>query len=120
MRVAEPELAAVQRRDRGGEAQPETRTRQSAACLEPAESLHRMLAVGLGYAGTVVGDAEQHGVALAPRLDQDFLGRSDRLRVDRPHHRLAIFDRVLDEVGERLAYQFAVGVERAGCGLHME
>src|SRR5262245_47902251 len=68
MRVAEPELAAVQRRDRRGEAQPETRTRRRAACLEPDESLHRMLAVGLGYAGTVVGDDEQHGVALAPRL----------------------------------------------------
>ena len=39
MRVAEPELAAVQRRDRRGEAQPETRTRQCAACLEPDELL---------------------------------------------------------------------------------
>jgi hypothetical protein len=81
--VAEPELAAVQRRDRRGETKAEVRTRLTAARIQPYKPLHHVLAVAFGNSGAVVGDAEQNGVALAPRLDQDFLGRSDRLRIDR-------------------------------------
>ena len=71
MRIAEPEFAAMQRRYRRREAQSQAGTGLGAARLQPHEALHRMLAVGFGNAGAVVGDAEQHGIAVAPRLDQD-------------------------------------------------
>ena len=47
MGVAEPELAAMQRRDRRGQAQSEAGAGLGAARLEPHEALHGVLAVGL-------------------------------------------------------------------------
>ena len=38
-----------------------------AARLQPHEALDGVLAVGLGNAGAMIGDAEQHLIALAPR-----------------------------------------------------
>ena len=74
MRIAEPEFAAMQRRHRRRQAEAEAGTGQRPARLQPHEPLDRMLAVAFGNAGPMIGDAEQHVVALAPRLDQDLPG----------------------------------------------
>ncbi len=115
MRIAEPEFAAMQRRHRRGQAETKAGTGQGPAGFQPHEPLHRVLAVAFGNAGAMVGDAEQHLVALAPRLDQDLLRSSHDLRIQRLHRsvRLAVFDRVLDQIGQRLADQLAVAVQRA-------
>ena len=74
--------------------------------------LSSMLAIGFGNSRPVIADAEQHGIALAPRLDQDLLGACGNGRVQRLHYRrwLAVFDRVLDQIGERLADQLTVAM----------
>ena len=69
----------------------------------------------------MVGDAEQHLIAVATGLDQNHLafGSGDRAGAQRlrGRHRLAVFDRILDEVRQRLADQFAVAVKARRHGL---
>ena len=65
MGVAQPEFAAMERRDGRRQAEAQAGTRQGAAGIEPHEALHGVLALGLGDAGAVIGDAEQHLIALA-------------------------------------------------------
>ena len=115
MSVIELEVAAMQRRYRRCQAQSKTGTGLGSARLQPDKSLHRMLAVGHRNARSVVGDAEQHPIAVAPGLDQDLLlvDGSSRTAAGqrRGGNRLAIFDRVLDQIRQRLADQFAVAAK---------
>src|SRR5229473_5941772 len=69
--VLELELAAVQPRDRGGQAQPQSRARFGTALLQPHEALDRAAAIGLGNTAAAVGDGQENPVALAHRLDHD-------------------------------------------------
>src|SRR3982074_418934 len=110
MRIAKPEFAAVQGRDRRSEAEAKSGTRQRTAGFQAHETLDRMLAIALGNARSMIGDAEQHLVALAPRFDQYLLSPGDGVGAERlqGRRRLAVLDRVLDQIGERLADQFAV------------
>src|ERR1700719_1353008 len=99
---------------RRGQAQSEAGPWLGAACLQPHESLHRVLAIGGRNSWAVIGDAEQHLVALAPHLDQDLLGiHADdcALRLRR-WRRLAVFDGIFDQVRQRLTDQFAIAVDR--------
>ena len=73
MGIAEPEIAAMQRRHRRCQTQSKAGTGLGAARLQPHESFHRMLAIGFRNSRPVIGDAEQHLIAVAPRLDQDLL-----------------------------------------------
>ena len=54
--VFELQLAAVQARDRGGEAQPQAGARQRPALLKPHETLDDATAIGVGNAWSVIGD----------------------------------------------------------------
>ena len=63
----------MERCDRRCEAEAKARAGLAAAGIEPDEALDRVLAVGFRNAGAAVGDAEQHGIALALRFDQDRL-----------------------------------------------
>ena len=63
----------MQRRHRRRQAQSETGAGLGAAGLQPHKSFHRMLAIGFRNSRPVIGDAEQHLIAVAPRLDQDLL-----------------------------------------------
>src|SRR3981189_3816073 len=118
MRTAKPECAAVQGRDRRSEAEAKSGTRQRAAGFQAHETFDRMPVVALGNARSMSGDAKQPLVALAPRLDQNFPGASNGVGAERlqGRRRLAVLDRVLDEIGERLADQFpgAVPPRRRG------
>ena len=114
MRIGEPELTAMQRRDRRRQAQSKTGTRLGAAGFEPDKSFHRVLAIGLRNSGPMVGDAKQHLIAVATGLDQNHLAfaAGDRISAQRLRdRRLAVFDSILDEVRQRLADQFAVAVK---------
>src|SRR6202022_3844090 len=66
--IAEPEFTAVQRPPRRRQTQSKTGAGLGAAGLEPYKSFHRMSAIGLRYPRPVVGDAEQHLIAVATRL----------------------------------------------------
>src|SRR5437588_3103693 len=68
VRVAEPELAAMQCRDCRSQTQSETGTRQCAARFEPHKAFNRMLSVAFRNPRPAIGDAEQHVVALATCL----------------------------------------------------
>ena len=65
------ELTAMQRRHRRRQAESQPGPGQGTACLKPHKSLHGVAAVGLGDPRPMVGDAEQHLVAVAPRFDHD-------------------------------------------------
>ncbi len=93
MGVAKPEVAAVQRRHRRRQAETEAGTGLGAARLQPHEALHRMPAIGLRNSRAVIGDAEQHLIAVAPGFDQDLpaigrSGRAQRLRGRQPACRI--------------------------------
>ena len=100
----------MQPRHRRGEAQPQPRARLRAALLEAHEALDRAAAIGLGNAAAAVGDREQDALALAHRLDHDLgLGPVHAGAIGR-----AVFDGVVDQIGERLADELAVAVHRSG------
>src|SRR3984957_4652999 len=100
MGVIEPEIAPMQRRNRRCQAQSKPRAWQGSARLQADESFHRMLAVCDWNPRSVVGDAEQHPIACAFGLNEDLLAIGLRSGGQRLHGaiRLAVFDRVLDEV----------------------
>src|SRR5438093_11615933 len=95
--VLESQLAGMEMRDGGGEAQAQPRARLGAALLEAHEPLDRATAVGLRNARPAIGDREQDAVPLPLRGHQD-LRAVHRLRV-----RLGIFDGVVDEIRQCLA-----------------
>ena len=108
--VLEPQFAAMQARDRRGEAQAKPGTRLRAALLQPHEALDDAAAVGFRNARSAVGDGEQNAVALGQCAHHD-LGWC---AVDRLATRRRVFDGIVDQIGERLADQFAIAVERRG------
>src|SRR6516164_6140318 len=61
--VLELELATMQPCHRRGKAQPQPRARLRPALLKTHEALDDPTAVGLGNAGTVIGDAERNALA---------------------------------------------------------
>src|SRR2546422_11762865 len=67
--VLQAQFAAVQMRDRGGEAQAQPRARLRAALLQPHEALDHAAAVVGGNAGPRVGDREQDAIPLPARGD---------------------------------------------------
>ena len=83
MGVIEPEVTAMKRRDRRSQAQPKTGTGLGSACFQPNKSFHRMLAIGRRNSRPMVGDAEQHPIALAPGLDQISLRRFEPAGAER-------------------------------------
>src|SRR4051812_25223396 len=100
----------MQRRHRGGQAQAEAGAGLGAAGFQPDKALHRVAAVSFRNSRPVVGDAEQHGSTVAPRLDQNLIGAAERTAAEWLNRakRLAVLDGILHEVSERLAEQFTV------------
>src|ERR1700752_4959426 len=92
MSVVEPKLAAMQGRHRRCQAQSKTGTGLGSAGLEANKSLHRMLAIGNGNSGALVGDTEQNLVALSPRLDQNVVAAAIDRRGQWRGNWLAVFD----------------------------
>src|SRR6201997_435905 len=80
-----------------------------AALLEPHEALDGVRTIGLRYSGTAVTYGELDAVALAAGRDQD-LGRR---AIGGMALRLGVFDGVVHQVGERLADQLAVTLDRS-------
>ena len=111
-------VAAMQRGDGGCEAEAETGTRLGAAGLEPDKALDRVRAVGFGNSRSMVGHAEQHLVALARAPRSGSAPWQHPASSGSTPGRPAVFDGVFDQVGERLADQFAVAVHRCRLGLH--
>src|SRR4051812_2103551 len=99
--VLELELAAMQARDRGGEAQAEARTRLRAAAVEPHEPFYRPRAIRLGDTRPGVGYREQHALALRLCRDDDRCVRVAGMRLRR-----RILDCIVDQIGESLTDQF--------------
>src|SRR6476659_4889026 len=112
MSVVEPKLAAVQGCHRRCQAQSKTGTGLGSAGLEANKSLHRMLAIGNGNSGAMVGDAEQNLVAFSPRLDQDVVVAVIGSRRMRRGNRAAVFDRVFHQIGQSLADTFSVTAQK--------
>ena len=81
-----------------------------AALLQPHEPLDHAPAVGFRNARPVIGDREQDALARVGRAAPTISAGVPC----RPSRRLGIFDRVVDQIGERLADQFAVAVTGAG------
>src|SRR6516162_5263185 len=124
MGVVEPKLAAMEGCNRRCQAQSKTGAGLGSAGLKANKSLHRMLAVGKGNSRAVVGDAEQNLITLSPGLDQNVVvARIGSYGVGRRQHRgsrLAVLDRVLDQIGQCLADQFTVAVKQDRLGLDMQ
>ncbi len=86
--------------------------------IQAHEALDRAVAIRLRDARSAIGDAEQHTLALPPYRQHDLGRRHLRggfsvLRggftvLRRPR----VFDRVVDQIGERLAEQFAIALDR--------
>ncbi len=93
------------------ETQPQPGSGQRPAGLQPHEALDRPRAVGFRNPRTTVGDAQQNRIAFEPGSDRDD-GRFRRLTRGTVRRRLAVFDRVLDQICQRLTDEFAVAVQR--------
>ncbi len=86
-----------------------SRTNRSTACLRSASGMPGPWSVTLSSTGRR-RDAPRSGSPCCRRR------RPHPLAAARPQ-RLAVFDRILDQIGQRLADQFAVAVKRRGRGL---
>ena len=76
--------------------------------FEPHETLDCAAAVGRGNTVAAIGDCKQDAVALSCRRDKDLSGRP----VQRRTAGCAIFDRVVDQIGERLTDELPIAVNR--------
>ena len=116
--VFEPHGAAVHAHHRRGERQAEAGTGARARALQPHEAVDRARAVGGGNARPMVGDFDSDRLAVAARDHRD-LASARRGRLFRLAG--AVFDRVVDEIGDGLTDQFAIADDRqAARGLDLE
>src|SRR5262249_49610744 len=104
MIVLKAELRLVQARDGSNEAQAETRTRRVAARFQTYEPLGDARPLLGRNSRAVVGDHERW-----PRLG--LLEGDGHLAAGR-----RVFDRVVDEIGERLGDEIAVAVDGEALG----
>src|SRR5579883_590077 len=93
----------MQPRDGGGKAQTETRAGFRPALLQTHEALHNPPAIGFRNARTAVGHAQRYAIAVKASGDYDLGWCAVKLAL-----RPGIFDRVVDQIGERLADQLAI------------
>ncbi len=99
----------MQARDRLHKAQAEPRAGLGAALLQPHEALQDALAILRRDARPAVGHGDRH--RRPPRaLKPMAIAGSDGVRAGL-HGLGRILDRVVDEVGDRLAHELPVGVE---------
>ena len=97
MCVVELKLAIMQGGDRPHKAQTKAVSRLGPAFLQPGKALGHLLAIGLGNAGAIVGNADTHLPALLARGNgQQRLARGVT----------TIFDGILNQVGKGLGQQF--------------
>ena len=77
--------------------------------LETHKAFDDPAAVGFGYAGPAIGDAEHDALAVIAGAHNNLRGLAIGLAV-----RLGIFDGVVDQIRQRLSDQFAVAANRSG------
>src|SRR5579859_2778642 len=106
MIVFELELAAVEPRDRGRQAQAEAGARLGAALLQAHEALDHPATIGFRNPRPAILDAERNALAFILGLDDDLRGAAVELA------RRRIFDGVVDQIGQRLADQLAIAAHR--------
>ena len=104
MIVGQRDGAAMPPRHRAHEAQTEPVARGAAARLEPDEAVEHALAIGLGNARSMVGHLDHRATAVAVR------------RRPRPRRRPAIFQRVVQQIRDRLRQQMAVALGSSSPG----
>ena len=115
--VLERQFAAMQARHRRGKAQAQPEARLRAALLEAHEAFDHARTVAFRDAGAAIGHGEQNAVAVVERAQHDFRP----LAVDLGGIRLAVFDGIVEQIGDRLAHQLAVALDRRGAvGLDLE
>ncbi len=102
--VLDAQLALVQPGDGGHQRQAEAGARLGAALFEPDPALDHAVAILGRNAGAIVGDLDQHP-ALRAEPDGDAAGLA--------LGRLVIFQRILDQVDQRLPEQFAIAAAAA-------
>src|SRR5262249_24534969 len=113
MIVLELELAAMQPGNRRGKTQSQAGARLRTALLEPHEALDRAITVGHGNAAAAVSHSQQDTIALSLRRHNDL-----RVGTVQP---APVFDGVVDQIGQRLADQLSVAVNRSSRRrLHLE
>ena len=103
--VLDAQGAAMQPRHRRGERQAEAAAGPRPRRLQPHESLHHPRAFIRGNARPMIGDGDFNALVVAARGDFD--ARRLAGRIGR-----AIFERIVDEIGQSLADQLALAAKR--------
>ena len=98
MIVGQRDGAAMPPRHRAHQAEPEPIAGGAAARLQSDKAIEHALAIGLGDAGSAIGDLDQRAAAAPPHPDRDLAAP-------------AVFERVVEQVGDRLRQQVAVALD---------
>ena len=101
--LAAAESTAVQSRHGVDQTEPQPHARCAAAGITPIEALRDLGLVGIGNARTGIGDRDLNGsVGATSHRDDDVALRG------------RVFERVVNQVAERLREQHAIAADRGG------